>query len=331
MPSYRVDSRALPDWAVRYAPFSSSGDFQTIAARYWPARFDDNRRGSQTRFFDTEPGVRVSARANAADRDVLMILVHGLTACTEARYMLTLAGKALDAGFGVIRLNVRNCGGTERLSRTLYHSGLTTDLRAVVDQLAPKPVFVVGFSMGGNMALKLAGEWGEDPPSHVLGVCSISAPIRLDDCSKRIGEFRNRVYEVRFLRQLKAALRKKRELQPDIFPEWDFSGVDSIWEFDERFTAPSFGFGTAANYYEQASAAGYLDKIRVPTLALQAEDDPFIPFETYPDEIFESNPALNLVTSRHGGHVAFLSKGSPRFWAEQQAVRFAQTMADAAA
>ncbi len=300
---------------------------QTIAARYWPARFDDARWGSETRFFETEPGVQVSARVNAADRDVLMLVVHGLTACSEARYMLTLAGKALEAGFGVIRLNVRNCGGTEHLSPTLYHSGLTTDLRAVIDQLAPRPLFVVGFSMGGNMALKLAGEWEDKPPGHVLGVCSISAPIRLADCSKRIGEFRNRVYELRFLRQLKAALRKKRELQPEIFPEWDFSGVDSIWEFDDRFTAPSFGFGTAANYYQQASAAGYLDRIRAPALALQAEDDPFIPFDAYRDSVFESNPALNLIVSRHGGHVAFLANGSPRFWAEDQAIRFAQTIA----
>ena len=136
---------------------------QTIAARYWPARFDDARWGSETRFFETEPGVQVSARVNAADRDVLMLVVHGLTACSEARYMLTLAGKALEAGFGVIRLNVRNCGGTEHLSPTLYHSGLTTDLRAVIDQLAPRPLFVVGFSMGGNMALKLAGEWEDKP------------------------------------------------------------------------------------------------------------------------------------------------------------------------
>ncbi len=317
----------MPEWAVRYAPFSSSGDLQTIAARYWPARFDDARWGSETRFFETEPGVQVSARVNAADRDVLMLVVHGLTACSEARYMLTLAGKALEAGFGVIRLNVRNCGGTEHLSPTLYHSGLTTDLRAVIDQLAPRPLFVVGFSMGGNMALKLAGEWEDKPPGHVLGVCSISAPIRLADCSKRIGEFRNRVYELRFLRQLKAALRKKRELQPEIFPEWDFSGVDSIWEFDDRFTAPSFGFGTAANYYQQASAAGYLDRIRAPALALQAEDDPFIPFDAYRDSVFESNPALNLIVSRHGGHVAFLANGSPRFWAEDQAIRFAQTIA----
>jgi len=240
--------------------------------------------------------------------------------------MLTLAAKALESGFGVIRLNVRNCGGTEHLAPTLYHSGLTADLRSVIDQLAPKPVFVVGFSMGGNMALKLAGEWGDDPPGHVLGVCSISAPIRLGECSKRIGEFRNRVYEIRFLRQLRAALRKKRRLQPEIFPEWDFSGVDSIWEFDDRFTAPSFGFGTAENYYAQASAAGYLDKIRVPALVLQAEDDPFIPFETYRDEAFDSNPALSLLTSRNGGHVAFLATRSPRFWAEAQAVRFAQTM-----
>ncbi len=327
MPCYQVDSEALPEWAVRYAPFSSSGDLQTIAARYWPARFDDARWGSETRFFETEPGVQVSARVNAADRDVLMLVVHGLTACSEARYMLTLAGKALEAGFGVIRLNVRNCGGTEHLSPTLYHSGLTTDLRAVIDQLAPRLLFVVGFSMGGNMALKLAGEWEDKPPGHVLGVCSISAPIRLADCSKRIGEFRNRVYELRFLRQLKAALRKKRELQPEIFPEWDFSGVDSIWEFDDRFTAPSFGFGTAANYYQQASAAGYLDRIRAPALALQAEDDPFIPFDAYRDSVFESNPALNLIVSRHGGHVAFLANGSPRFWAEDQAIRFAQTIA----
>jgi predicted alpha/beta-fold hydrolase len=238
--------------------------------------------------------------------------------------MRRITQRALEAGLGVIRLNVRNCGGTERHSPTLYHSGLTADLRRIVEQLAPQPLLIVGFSMGGNIVLKLAGEWAENFPRHVKAVCGISVPVQLGASARRLGEARNRVYEVRFLRVLRRTLETKRRLMPELFGRLTRDRIASIYEFDDRITAPAFGFRDADDYYARCSSAAYLAKVRVPALLLQADDDPFIPAETYDDPVFDQNPNLQLIRTPHGGHVAFLAKAAPRFWAEFQALRFFQ-------
>lgn len=311
-----------------YQPLFRGGDAHTIAGRYWPCGLNEARWPTQSKLFQTAPDVQVLGKINRGGGRGVVIAVHGLTACSEARYMLTLAQRALEEGFDVIRLNVRSCGGTEHLSPTLYHSGLTADLHAVVGQLAPEDVYLVGFSMGGNMVLKLAGEWGSAAPAHVRGVCSISAPIRLAECARRIGERRNWIYEYRFLRQLRAAVKRKQLLDPRFWPDLDADRADSIYAFDELITARTFGFAGAADYYERCSAAGYLDRVRVPALLIQAEDDPFIPFSTYSHSAFQQNGALRLLPAPSGGHVAFLARGATRFWAEDQAVRFFDSLAE---
>jgi predicted alpha/beta-fold hydrolase len=239
--------------------------------------------------------------------------------------MRSLARLALAAGFDVVRLNVRNCGHTEHLTPTLYHSGLTIDLQKVVDYLAPARTVIAGFSMGGNMVLKLAGEWGDNPPPHVAAVCGISVPLQLARCARRLGEARNRLYEKRFLRELRQTLRRKQQLMPDRYPSLDFRGVRTIYDFDDHFTAPAFGFRNADHYYETCSAARFLPSIRLPALLIQAEDDPFIPFEIFADSLFRQNGHLRLATTPHGGHVAFLAQDQPRFWAADLTVRFFQS------
>ena len=319
----------MPDYrASPYQPLFGGGDAQTIAGRYWPGGLDEARWPTQRQFFQTAPDVQVLGKLNRSGRRGVVIAVHGLTACSEARYMLTLAHRALEEGFDVLRLNVRSCGGTERLSPTLYHSGLTEDLRSVVGQFASEDVYLVGFSMGGNMVLKLAGEWGDAAPSHVRGVCAISAPIRLAECALRIGERRNWIYEYRFLRQLRAAVKLKQLLDPHFWPDLDPDRANSIYAFDELITAKTFGFQSAADYYARSSAAAYLDRIRLPALLIQSEDDPFIPFSTYNHAAFQHNRALRLLRTPSGGHVAFLARGAARFWAEDQAVRFFDSLAE---
>jgi hypothetical protein len=337
-----VGARSAANWQLPFDPLFRNPHLQTIAGRYWPARLAENYWPTQSRYFSTAPGVKVLAHYNARapregpvaegqgpageagskQRAPVVLAVHGLTASSQAPYMRTLAQHALTAGFDVIRLNVRNCGGTEHLAPTLYHSGLTVDLRAVVEQLAPAPLFLAGFSMGGNMVLKLAGEWGEHPPPHVQAVCGISVPLCLGVCARRLGERGNRIYEARFLRELRRTLRRKQREMPGSFtaPHWD--GIRSIYDFDDAITAPAFGFGGADHYYESQSSAGFLDKIRVPALLIQAQDDPFIPFEVFEDLPLDRNPNLHLEAPAHGGHVAFLSRRTPRFWAIAQAVRF---------
>ncbi len=155
-----------------FQPLFQSGDWQTVVARFWPAVINLRKYPVETRLFDTEPGVRVVAHCHwrqQADLKGTILIAHGLEGSSQSPYVLRMASRALDAGFQVVRLNIRNCGGTEHLGPTLYHSGLTTDLRAVAEQLTDGPLFIVGFSMGGNMALKLAGEWGNASPNSRQG------------------------------------------------------------------------------------------------------------------------------------------------------------------
>lgn len=308
-----------------YVPLFRNPHLATIVGRYLPPLFEAARWRGGDQIFETEPGVKVLGRWNwcgAGDGRPVVVAIHGLAASSEAPYMRALAQTALEQGFDVLRLNVRNCGGTEHLAPTLYHSGLTGDLRAVVEQLAPTPLLLVGFSMGGNMALKLAGEWGYGAPGHVRAVCGISVPIRLDVCSKRLGRPFNRVYEIRFLRMLRRTMARKRQLMPELFAGLAVNGARTIWEFDETITAPAFGFRGAQHYYDTASSARFLADIRVPTLLIQAQDDPFIPFEVYDLPAFEENPWLELLAPAHGGHVAFPARRGPRFWAIAQALKF---------
>ena len=328
--SIRAGSEVLrgEQWRVPFRPLVRQGDLQTVLGRYWPRFLDERRYPTVPRFFETEPGTKVLARVNELPGDwrpqarSAVLAIHGLTACDRAPYMLSSARAALESGFDSIRLNVRNCGGTEHLCRTLYHSGLTVDLRRVVEELAPRPLYLLGFSMGGNMALKLAGEWGDSPPEHVRAVCAVSAPVQLDLCSKNIGRPRNAIYERRFLRQLRAAVRRKSAVMPDVIPDPAVANVQSIWQFDEEVTAPAFGFRDAADYYRRCSAAGLLSDIRLPCLLIQARDDPFIAFETYDLPALRENPWLVSQSPAHGGHVSFLARARPRFWAIGQATRF---------
>lgn len=302
-----------------YTPLFRNPDLNTIVGRYWPVSLD----AGEAKLFQTEPGVQVLGRCHWRNSGgPVVVMVHGLEGCCDSTYMRWMARAALDAGFDVVRLNVRNCGGTESLASTLYHSGLTTDLRAVVEQLAPRQVFIIGFSMGGNQALKLAGEWGAQHPKHVLGISAISAPIDLAVCARRLGEPGNRVYERHFLRSLTARYRRKAALFPGRFSLDALPRVCSIVDFDEYITAPAFGFQGAQHYYQRSSALPYLGEVRIPTLLIQAQDDPFIPFESFR---VPPNPVIRVLAPRHGGHVAFLTRRKPRFWAAEQVIRFCRS------
>ncbi len=313
-----------------FQPLLQNGHLQTIVGRYWPTHLDEDRYPTTDRLFETEPGVRVLTRCNRRNqgpRHGTVLAVHGLTASSEAPYMRTLAQAALSAGFDVVRVNVRNCGRTEHLSPTLYHSGLTVDLRYIVEQLAPERLFLIGFSMGGNMVMKLAGEWGDGPPANVAGVCGISVPICLADCARELGRPRNRIYEIRFLRELGRTLRTKQRLMPERFSTLSAAGVRSIYEFDDCVTARAFGFRDADDYYEQSSSRPFLKLIRLPALLIQAQDDPFVPLRIFKHPDVWASPCVRLLGTEHGGHVAFLAREGPRFWATEQAVEFFQRLA----
>src|ERR1700674_1920720 len=185
------------------------GDAQTIAVHLWPGRVSarENTR-DEARLFQVEPGSQVLAYCRwQADRreHPTLVMWHGMEGSTASAYMLTTADKAFRAGFNVVRVNFRNCGGTEHLSPTIYHAGLTGDLRAVIDELIARDhlsrLFVAGFSLGGNMALKLAGEYGEYPPPELRAVCAVSPSIDLRASTTLMARRRNWIYQQDFLRR----------------------------------------------------------------------------------------------------------------------------------
>lgn len=309
-----------------FVPYFRNPHLLTIAGNYWRRGADERRFPVETKFYETEPGVQVlvHSQAPATEPVAQLILVHGLEGSSSAGYARSLAQAALEAGCATHRFNMRSCGGTEHLSgRTLYHSGQTSDLLAVIQQLPRSaPIFLAGFSLGGNVVLKLAGELGDSAQGLIAGVMATSTPIDLAACVRQLDKPSNLIYARRFVSRLKERVRAKERITPGIF---DLSGLDlvrNIYDFDHRFTAQAFGFGTADNYYATQSSNQFLDRIRVPTLLVQAKDDPLIPFAVYDHPAFSTNPNLRLLAVEHGGHLGFISKTKPRFWLDQVLVNW---------
>jgi uncharacterized protein len=258
-----------------------------------------------------------------------VVIVHGLEGSSDSQYVVGTADKAWAAGMNVIRMNVRNCGGTEKLASTLYHSGMSDDIDRVVRFFIAREslgaICLVGFSMGGNQVLKLAGEWASAHPPEVLGVATISPAMDLGPSADAIHATENRLYEWRFLLSLRGRMKRKVAMFPDKFKveRWWWK---SIRDFDDALTAPAFGFADASDYYERASSSQVLDRIRVPALVVHAQDDPFIRIAPATYDKLAANPCIRFYQSEHGGHCGFLAE--PRDydgrWAERQIVSFAR-------
>ena len=285
------------------------------------------------RLFDVEPRTRVLAHCHWQDTPQAhptLVALHGLEGMSASHYMLGMADKAFRRGFNVIRLNQRNCGGTEHLSEGLYHSGLTADVGAVVRELAEvdglPSITVAGYSLGGNLALRLAGMFGEQAPAWLRAVCAVSPTLELGACMDAIERIRNRLYEWYFMRSLRQRIRLKAQEHPE---RYDVKGLWRLWSiraFDDRFTAPHYGFKNAADYYYRAASMRVADQIRVPALIITAEDDPFIPVAPFRDPAVADNPHITLCITPHGGHCGFIERardGYDGYWAEQRIVDFA--------
>jgi len=311
----------------------TQGDLQTIAAYLWPQRFRlRDQNGDEERLFEVEARSSVLARCrwqpNRAEHPTL-VMWHGMEGSIASAYMLTTADKAFRAGFNVVRLNIRNCGGTEHLTPTLYHGGMSGDARAVIDELINRDrlsrLFIAGFSLGGNKVLKLAGEYGEDPPEEVKAICAISPSIDLRASSDLLMKRRNWIYHKDFLYYLKRRIKVKERLFPGLYDSAGLRRIRTIRQFDARHIAPAFGFETVDDYYAKASSLPVIGWIRVPTLIIHAKDDPFIPFAPLRHPSIAANPYILLLETTRGGHVAFMSANSSsedRFWAENRVIQF---------
>lgn len=306
-----------------YAPLVRNPHLLTIASHFWPSGLDERRFPVESRRYATEPGVEVLVETQRSVRPpaAQVVMVHGLEGSSRSGYMKCMARAALEAGFAAHRFNLRSCGGMERCVTTGYHSGMTGDLLAFLRQLrevASGPIYLIGFSLGGNVVLKLAGELGEEARGWIGGVCGISTPIDLAACSRRLEAPSNRTYQRRFVRRLK---RRIGRMNPGAT---GLSRVKTVWQFDDLITAPAFGFRDAAEYYETQSCLRFLDAIRVPALLIQAKDDPVIPFEVFERPELSRNPALKLLVVANGGHLGFLSRQPPRFWPGTAVVEWIQ-------
>ena len=319
-----------------FVPLFRNPHLLTVLAHFWPAGLDERRFPVQRKLYRTEPGVEVLVETQRPAGECAgdIVLVHGLEGSSRAGYMLSLARVALEAGYAAHRLNLRTCGGTEAFSETPYHSGMTADLASVLRQLAqegPGPRYAVGFSLGGNIVLKLAGELGEAARGLITGICAISTPIDLAASTRYLERPENRIYELRFVKRLKSRVRALARLRPERFPVDGLAVVQGIREFDDRFTSHWFGFRDAEDYYGTQSASRFLDGIRVPVLLIQAKDDPFVPFDLFEQPALVRNPCIHLVATDHGGHIGFIARGAPRFWADAAAMEWIQQAGRASA
>ena len=320
-----------------YRPRFTGGHKQTLFAWARPRHFPD-LPAPEERFFDVAADARVLAHWHRHPDEPrrTLILLHGLEGSSMAHYMGGISDKAWAAGWDVVRLNQRNCGGTERLSRGLYHSGLTQDVQFVVRELLERDgvpaVAVVGYSLGGNLALKLAGELGDRAPAGLVAVCAVSPTMDLAACVKALERASNIPYQWNFVRNLKARMRRKAAAVPGLFSLAPLKRIWTVRQFDEAYTAPHHGFRDADDYYHRASALRVAERIAVPALVITAADDPFVPVSTFHESSVASNPNITVVVTPHGGHCAYVeraARGYDGYWAEREVVRFATAHADA--
>lgn len=304
-----------------FVPYFRNPHLSTLAGNFWKRAIDEARFPTRAVLYPTEPGTQVLIHENrpADPARGEVFLHHGLEGSSSSGYMVSLAQCLLEAGFAVHRINMRSCGGTEHLTTTLYHSGLTQDVRIILERFRAErrgPCFLVGFSLGGNLTLKLAGELGESARDLVAGICAVSTPIDLHACVRRLGSRENWIYEQRFVRALTARYRRRHATCPDLFPLNGLDSVRTVFEFDDRFTAKAFQFGDAPNYYATQSALRFLHGIRVPTLMVQAKDDPMIPYDLFEGPDIRENENIHLIPTDHGGHLGFIARDKPRFWVD---------------
>ena len=322
----------------------SNGHLQTIAGNFLPR--PNNLPPPTAEFVEVCParGTQICSQvlcechwqpaAVRADRPTVLIL-HGLEGSSNSQYVVGNANKFWKAGCNVIRMNMRNCGGskyeTAKLTPTLYHSGLSNDVKQVMqfflDREHLRSISLIGYSMGGNLVLKLAGEFGSEAPPELTAVVGVSPVVDIAASADALHEPMNRLYERKFLRDLLKRFRSKARLFPRAYDPQIATGIGSLRDFDNRITALYSGFQSADDYYFRAAAARVLDRIAVPTLLIHACDDPFIRLLPETRAVIAANPHITLLETEHGGHCAFLAtpepaNGNDGYWAEHTALRF---------
>ncbi|HRY10499.1 MAG: alpha/beta fold hydrolase [Actinobacteria bacterium] len=253
-------------------------------------------------------GDRLALLLHEGDPDKpLVLVIHGLGGSAESDYVRYLAAGLIGAGFPVGRLDLRGAGTGEH-AVGMYHGGKTEDVRAVIDSL-DRPVAVVGFSLGGNLTIKLLGEHTD----HVVAGVAVSAPLDLAVSVEHLHHMAGGLYEKFLVHRLrKEALRRGARYTPE--ERAGIVAAKGLVEFDNAVTAPRHGWRDAAEYYAVNSSIDYLDKVELPLLLIHSKDDPMVPFGPYLSVDWEALPTTELVLTDHGGHVGFHSRGRPPYY-----------------
>jgi uncharacterized protein len=315
----------------------SGGHVQTIASFLMARRI--HLPAAEERLVEVAPGIKVRCWCRWQEQNrrnaLTLIVVHGLEGSSESQYMLGVARSGLAAGMNVVLMNQRNCGGMNHFAPTLYNSSLSSDVAAVarnvIEQDGVSRFVLIGFSMGGNLVLKLAGEWGSDGPAEFQAVAAVCPAMDLAASADALHEPANRIYEQYFLWNLLRRMRAKAKLFPDKFDASRLRGISTLRMFDDRITAHYCGFTGADDYYARAAAANVLDRIAVPALIIHAANDPFIRVLPETRRRIAGNPNITYIETADGGHCAFVGQpdgdGYDGRWAEREAVEFARRFA----
>jgi uncharacterized protein len=310
---------------------------QTIASFLLPRKIQ--LPAPEERLVEVEAGIHLRCwcywYGNDRTKPLTLIVVHGLEGSSDSQYMHGVARNGLAAGMNVVLMNQRNCGGMDHCAPTLYNSSLSGDVAAVVRSVLETGgvtrFALVGFSMGGNLVLKLAGEWGSEAPAQFRAVAAVCPAIDLAASADALHEPANRIYEYYFLMQLFQRLRRKARFFPDKFDLSRLRGISTLRQFDDRITAYYCGFTGADDYYARAAAANVVDRIAVPTLIIHAKNDPFIRMQPETLRKIAANPNITYIETADGGHCAFVGQRNGGHngdaaddgrWAEREVVDF---------
>lgn len=302
-------------------PWLRNGHIQSI----WPTLFrtvtiaDPVREVLPT---DDDDELHLDWYRQGSDR--LAVLSHGLEGHSRRPYMQGLARALLQEGWDVVAWNFRSCGGVMNHQPRFYHSGATGDLDRVVKHGLGKgynTVFLSGFSMGGNLTLLYLAQQAEQVDSRICGAITYSVPCDLAGSADTLALPSRRIYMQRFLRDLHVKMEEKSKLFPDLIDTEGFDRIRRFHEFDDRYTAPLHGFEDAQDYWANCSALWKLRDIRVPSLIVNAADDPFLSRQCFPESRQLLGRHVRLESPRWGGHVGFVEHSRDGYyWSERRAV-----------
>ncbi|MBC8371711.1 MAG: alpha/beta fold hydrolase [Planctomycetes bacterium] len=300
-----------------------SGPFNDLAEKRW-LKVDD------------ETSVLLELNIQQQSTRPMLVMVHGLSGSSQSPYMLGIAQKAFLQGWSVIRVNIRNCGGSEKRTPTLYHAALTDDVEAVFEMIAKEfplaPIALTGYSLGGSIITHTVANWGSSPPEQLKAMVCVSTPFNLVSTSRTMHKgFMNRMYMKKFLIGFMKSMKNKAAQFPELYPQDASYGYEDFYSFDQQWTAPAFGFDGSSDYYNRASALHVIKDVKVPTLIIHSEDDPLVPYCEPTRDAVEANPNMRLLLAKRGGHCGFFGAKAAnslvwsdidRWWAENRVIEY---------